>query len=225
MKHTTRFSAICSREQIGDLDAYIFGNGAIGSFTAESLCRMGVTAFHLFDDDIVVVANVGVSAYKMTDIGRTKAHALALKLREIDGTVDVKVFIDRITEKSASLIPFDAKKSLVILAFDNMEARKFIAQSACKAGVPYLIDARMGAETFQLYTFASPKMREYESVWYSDDEGDDEPCNAKATPYCASMAGAFIANSVRKLVTRQPFNGRVLFNFPAMLLSNMESSQ
>ena len=101
-----------------------------------------------------------------------------------------------------------------------METRYYVAQSACKSMVPYLLDARMGAETFQLYTYVKPKFSEYVASWYSDDDGDDEPCNAKATPYCASMAGAFIANSVRKLITRQPFKRKILFNFPAMLLVN-----
>ena len=113
MNHTTRFSAICPSEVIGELNAYIFGNGAIGSFTAEQLCRMGVVNFNLFDNDIVEIENVGVSGYYKQDIGRTKAHALALKLREINDSVDVKVYIDRITEDSAHQIQFDTKKSLI----------------------------------------------------------------------------------------------------------------
>tara|TARA_R110002020_G_scaffold55834_3_gene154855 strand:- start:107 stop:802 length:696 start_codon:yes stop_codon:yes gene_type:complete len=220
MNHTTRFSAICPSDDISNLNAYIFGNGAIGSFTAEQLCRMGVVNFNLFDNDSVEIENVGVSGYYMQDIGRTKAHALALKLREINDAVDIKVYIDKITEDSAHRIQFDTKKSLVILAFDNMETRYYIAESACKSRVPYLLDARMGAETFQLYTYVKPRFSEYVASWYSDDDGDDEPCNAKATPYCASMAGAFIANSVRKLITQQPFKRKILFNFPAMLLVN-----
>jgi|TARA_Y100000310_G_scaffold207463_1_gene208005 molybdopterin/thiamine biosynthesis adenylyltransferase len=219
MSQTTRFNAIFPQEHVGNLEAFIFGNGAIGSFTAEALCRMGIAKFHLFDYDSVEIENIGVSAYDTRHLGRNKSRSLAIKIREINEHADVRIYVDEIDETTARLIPFDTENSLPVLAFDNMEARLLVARTAIKAGTPYLIDARMGAETFQLYTLANPTIDEYEQIWYSDEEGDDEPCNAKATPYCASMAGAFIANSVRKLVTKQPFNERILFNFPSMLLT------
>ena len=55
-------------------------------------------------------------------------------------------------------------------------------------------------------------------TWYPDNEGDPEPCNAKATSYCSNMSGSFIVNAIRKYVTKQPYDREICFNFPAMML-------
>ena len=40
----------------------------------------------------------------------------------------------------------------------------------------------------------------------------------KATSYCSNMAGSFIANTIRKVVTKQPYEVALSFNFPTMTL-------
>ena len=58
---------------------------------------------------------------------------------------------------------------------------------------------------------------EYFKNWYSDEEGDSQPCNARSTNYCAGMSASFINNQVRKIVDpRSPVNPKVLFSFPSM---------
>ena len=81
-----------------------------------------------------------------------------------------------------------------------------------------LIDGRMGAEHYQQYTLLKPTLKEYLQTWYLDKDGDPEPCNAKATSYCANMSGSFIANAIRKVITGQPFNKEISFNFPTLML-------
>ena len=57
----------------------------------------------------------------------------------------------------------------------------------------------------------------YFDKWYTDEEGDSQPCNARSTNYCAGMSASFINNQVRKIVdTRSPVNPKVLFSFPSM---------
>ena len=82
----------------------------------------------------------------------------------------------------------------------------------------YIIDGRMGAEHYQQYIIAQPTLSKYKKHWYSDENGSEEPCNAKATSYCSNMSGSFIANAVRKVVTKQPYNEKFSFNFPTMML-------
>ena len=81
-----------------------------------------------------------------------------------------------------------------------------------------LIDGRMGAEHYQQYTFVKPTLKEYQKTWYSDEEGSPEPCNMKATSYCSNMSGSFIANTVRKVLTKQPYEAALSFNFPTAIL-------
>lgn len=59
----------------------------------------------------------------------------------------------------------------------------------------------------------------YYQTWYNDEDGDSEPCNARSTNYCASMAGSFINNQIRKLVDpSSPSNTNLVFNFPSMMV-------
>ena len=81
-----------------------------------------------------------------------------------------------------------------------------------------LIDGRMGAEHYQQYVILKPTLAKYKEIWYSDDEGSEEPCNMKATSYCSNMSGSFIANAVRKIVTVQPYEEFLSFHFPTMTI-------
>jgi len=83
-----------------------------------------------------------------------------------------------------------------------------------------LIDGRMGAEHYQQYTFKNPTLSQYKKTWYSDSEGDDEPCNAKATSYCSSMTGSFICNNVKKILKDEPYLNNFSFNFQTMALNS-----
>jgi hypothetical protein len=76
----------------------------------------------------------------------------------------------------------------------------------------------MGAEHYQQYTIYKPTMLKYSKTWYSDEDGSTEPCNAKATSYCSNMSGSFIANTIRKIVAKQPYHANFSLNFPTMVL-------
>ena len=102
-----------------------------------------------------------------------------------------------------------------------MNSRKQAVELALKGRArPWLlIDGRMGAEHYQQYTFKNPKLADYMRTWYSDESGDPEPCNAKATSYCASMSGSFIANQISKAITHGNVDKEFFFNFPSLTLA------
>ena len=76
----------------------------------------------------------------------------------------------------------------------------------------------MGAEHYQQYVLLKPTLQAYKQIWYSDEEGSEEPCNMKATSYCSNMSGSFIANAIRKIVTKQPYEEFTSFHFPTMTI-------
>lgn len=215
MSTTMRFSGLFD---LSELNVHIFGCGAIGSAAGMDLSRMGVGQINLYDHDTVCEENVGVSEYSLRDIGELKAFVLADKLELLNRSVRVKSHARTI--KKDSYPPMN-KEDIAILAYDNMKARLYTARGACKQKVGTLIDARMGSEQLQLYTFLSPSISQYKKYWYSDDEGDREACNIKATSYCSSLAGSFVANAVKKVVTGQPYKEAVLFHFPEMILTEI----
>lgn len=198
-----------------DFTFHILGCGAIGSSAALQIARMGATQFCLYDMDKVEEVNIGVSQYIYNDINKPKVDALADHLRNI-GVFTVGTYHERFSE----FYP-QGENDIAILGFDSMASRLQAVEALFSIpGVKplYIIDGRMGAEHYQQYVFDKPTASKYKKTWYSDESGNPEPCNAKATSYCSNLSGSMIANTIRKLVTGQPFNRSFSFNFPTMLL-------
>ena len=196
---------------------HILGCGAIGSSAAMQIARTGGTDFVLYDFDKVEEPNIGVSQYDINDIGELKTTSLKSKLLDLNSSVNVTTVDQRV----ATIMYMDMK-DIVILGFDNMESRLEIVKNILsdKYMNPHmLIDGRMGAEHYQQYVYLSNELSKYESTWYSDDEGSQEPCNRKATSYCSNMAGAFITNAIRKVLTGNPHEKELTFNFNLMSMT------
>ena len=202
---------------------HILGCGAIGSSAALQLARMGAEEFALYDMDKVDTANIGVSQYNQNDVGHAKVECLKVQLLGINTLCEVTC-LNNMFENYIYLDDND----IIILGFDSMKARlqAVKALSYYKHSKPFLlIDGRMGAEHYQQYTFIAPSIKKYEKSWYSDDDGSEEPCNRKATSYCSNMAGSFITNTIRKVVTKQPYEVALSFNFPTMTLEKKSCFQ
>ena len=207
-----------SSELVNNLENFTFhilGCGAIGSSAALQIARMGATQFCLYDMDKVEEVNIGVSQYTYDDIDKPKVDALATHLRNI-GVFTVGTYHESFSE----FYP-QGENDIAILGFDSMSSRLQAVEALFSIpGVKplYIIDGRMGAEHYQQYVFDKPTVSKYKKTWYTDESGSPEPCNAKATSYCSNLSGSMIANTIRKLVMKQPFNRSFSFNFPTMLL-------
>ena len=200
---------------LNEFTFHILGCGAIGSSAALQIARMGADRFCLYDMDKVEEPNVGVSQYTYNDIDKPKVDALQNHLLSL-GVFTVNTYYESFSEYYPQ-----GENDIAILGFDSMSIRLQAVEALCGiTGVRplYIIDGRMGAEHYQQYIFDKPTVSKYKKTWYSDESGSPEPCNAKATSYCSNLSGSMIANTVRKLVTGQPFNRSFSFNFPTMLL-------
>ena len=215
MSLTERFSDIIG-DKIDNNTFHILGCGAIGSSAATQLARCGAMHMKLYDMDTVSVVNVGVSQYTYKDIDKPKVEALKKIVSHINPLCVVEVRNGEFKDFEPD--PFN--QNIVVLGFDSMASRLEAVTiiSNCKLQPALLIDGRMGAEHYQQYTFLKPTLKKYLKTWYSDKEGDPEPCNAKATSYCSNMSGSFISNTIRKVLTGQPFNNELWFNFPTLML-------
>tara|TARA_R110002051_G_scaffold324894_1_gene424407 strand:- start:650 stop:1321 length:672 start_codon:yes stop_codon:yes gene_type:complete len=195
---------------------HILGCGAIGSSAANQLCRMGAENFVLYDMDKVETPNIGVSQYGHSHIGQHKTSALNSILKDINPSCE----ITEMSEYFKTFMYYN-EDDIIILGFDSMKSR-LEAMKICLSYKGFnpklLIDGRMGAEHYQQYTFVKPTLKGYQKSWYSDEEGSPEPCNMKATSYCSNMSGSFIANTVRKVLTKQPYEAALSFNFPTSIL-------
>lgn len=210
-------------EDFQDKIFHILGCGAIGSSAAITLARMGAADFVLYDMDRVGVENIGISQFNTSDIGKKKVNALSNAIRIINMDTEISKCHGLFTEFRKDLDSND----IVILGFDSMEARKEAAtQATKKPNQPgLLIDGRMGAEEYQQYTLINPKLKDYMKYWYSDDEAEGDPCNAKGTSYCSNMAGAFITNAVKKVMNGEGYSEEFFFNFPNYVLGKSPITQ
>ena len=203
-------------DNLSQFNYHILGCGAIGSAAAIQLCRMGAENFCLYDNDEVDTGNVGVSQYTIYDVGHPKVDMLSGKLKEINESVEI-VCEDRMFENYMYLNSND----IIVLGFDSMKSRLDAVEAIMKwkhVKPLLLIDGRMGGEHYQQYVIKNPNIKKYKEIWYSDEEGSEEACNIKATSYCSNMSGSFIANAIRKVVTKQPYEKFVSFHFPTMTI-------
>jgi len=208
-----RYSGIVTN--FGEYAYHFLGCGAIGSAAAVTMAKMGATTIHLYDMDIVESPNIGVSVYDNNDLRKTKVEALRDRLLAINPSMNVYAHHGEFKNISPEY------NNIVIMGFDSMEARLDAVTNILKLEKPdVLIDGRMGAEHYQQYTFKSPTLAQYKKTWYSDAEGDDDPCNARATSYCSNMSGSFICNSVKQILKEEPYCKDFSFNFQTMSLDS-----
>lgn len=170
----------------------IVGNGAVGGWTALALAKMGFLNMRLFDFDTVDDENMNSQFFRIHDIGKNKAEALAGLIYDFTG---VRV------EHSPKRYEGGVAPGVLIMAVDSMIARKAISTDAFShRSADLIIDPRMGAETALMYAI-NPKSKQeqenYEKSLYSDSDAVQEPCTAKATVYCATMLSGLVARTVK----------------------------
>lgn len=205
-------------DNMSEYTFHILGCGAIGSSTATQLVRMGGETFYLYDMDRVESHNIGVSQYNNSDIGLYKVDALRSNMLSINDSAKIETLNGRFEDEG---FYYQDRNDIVILGFDSMKSRMDAVRIICEnrnTKPLAIIDGRMGAEHFQQYIIKNPTINKYAQVWYTDEEGSPEPCTAKATSYCSNLAGSFIVNGIRKLITGQPYNSEFSINLPTLIV-------
>jgi hypothetical protein len=177
-------------EKLHSATVTVIGAGAVGSFTALSLVKMGVGTVEVYDFDTVSVENLGPQWFRVCDLGRFKVEALADQLAAFGGKVVPHP--DRFVAQPVS--------GIVVCTVDSMDARISIWRHVrkCRRAELYL-DARMGAEVGKVFAIrpVDPEdCRAYDSELYPSTEALRAPCTARSTIYCAAGLSAFLAATV-----------------------------
>lgn len=203
-EHLTRQLDIIPVEVL-DEPITIIGAGAIGSFVALTLAKMGFADITVFDDDKIEVENMNCQFYRFSDIGKYKADALFELIKDFTG-VEITHHVERYEEGS-----FDG---IVVSAVDNMEVRKNIWENHkhFALGTKMVIDPRMGSEFTLCYAMSPTSEKDvgsYEKTLYSDENAMQERCTAKSTMYTALHLSAHVCKVIKDLLTEHPYT-RVL---------------
>ena len=208
MTRYLRQEDLCPVQALQDLHVTMIGCGAVGSFTALALAKMGVGSMTLFDPDTVEVHNLPVQFFTNSDIGRPKVIALADQLRAM-------------TETTVTAIPeaYDGQQlgGVVISAVDSMTARRRIWRHIRGNGeVPMYLDSRMGAMVGQVLTVrpGSPiEEHAYRRTLHRDADALQEPCTARTVVFTVLGTSALVAGIVRAHVVGETLPREVVQDF------------
>jgi hypothetical protein len=202
-----RQSGLIPKDTLG-VPITIIGSGAIGSFTALSLSKMGFGNITVIDFDEVSEENMSCQWFGPGDIGQLKVKSLADQ---------IKTFTGMEIEARNEYYKEGVFNGIVISAVDSMEVRKMIYEAHKETfGVTeLLIDPRMGAESALLYA-VDPNCDEskgnYEKTLYSDVEAAHEPCTAKSTMYTALLLSGMVCKVVKDFVCKTKMPKTVLWS-------------
>jgi len=200
-QHLTRQLDIIPLEVLGE-QITIIGAGAIGSWTALSLAKMGFCNIRVIDYDTIEIENMNCQFYPHSAIGQLKVVAL----KDL-----VKAFTNIEIEAIAREYIKELYSGIVISAVDSMKVRKLIWDNhkEISFGTKFIIDPRMGAESALLYTMSPLDLEDieaYENTLYTDENSVQERCTAKSTIYTANLLSGLVSKTVKDIVTKNPYS-------------------
>lgn len=168
----------------------LIGAGAVGSYTALALLKMGVTDLTVFDHDSVASHNIPMSLYREADMGTYKVDALAGLLSYLTG-VQIKAVQKGYTNQPLS-------GTSVVICVDTMETRKRIWKQVLKAGlkVDILVDTRVERTYIEVLTvvpFAADERKNYEALLYTDMSAARQTCGNHGVVFTSLAAAQSVA--------------------------------
>ncbi len=129
--------------QLAESRVAVFGLGGVGGHAAEGLCRSGVGALDLFDNDVVSLSNLNRQLIATQDtIGMPKTEAMKQRLLSINPDVQIEARQLFYLPENADQVDL-SQYDYVIDAIDTVSAKLELAVRCHRSGVK-LISA-MGA--------------------------------------------------------------------------------
>lgn len=178
---------------------HIIGAGAIGSFTALMLAKMGMEDISVYDNDDVSIENMNNQFYRFSDIGKPKVVALAQLVHDFT-QVKIKPFNQLWTKD----VPVGLR-GIVISAADSMDVRRELFEyCATDFRIEWFLDSRMGSESALMYVMSPQNTDDrlsYSKTLYSNEDAEQERCTAKSTIYCATMLSGHLVKAIKDLIT------------------------
>ena len=125
-------------ERLSRARVAVFGLGGVGGYVVEALCRSGVGALDLIDDDVVAETNLNrqIIATRET-IGRKKTEVCAERVRSIAPECEVRLWNVFVGTETIGEFDF-SQYDYVVDAVDTVTAKLLIIERSKAAGVPVI---------------------------------------------------------------------------------------
>ncbi|HLP82003.1 MAG TPA: ThiF family adenylyltransferase [Nitrosomonas sp.] len=210
----TRQEGIIPLKKIRPRRVTLIGAGAVGSFGALIVSKMGVGYIECWDDDGVNAHNLPNQFYRKKDIEYSKSDSLQDILCDFTDAI-VVVHEQRYTSQNM--------EEIVIVATDSMSSRRNIWEQFQKKKNPkILIEARMGGELGMVYVIQkNPKTGKvpaktaafYESRLYRDEDVPELPCTERSIIYNVAGLATWICRALKGIIVGEKVPKEIIVNF------------
>lgn len=188
---------------------HIIGAGALGSWVAFFLLKMGFANLHIYDFDKVEEHNLPNQFFRESQIGETKVAATYLNFNMFfdEDVCRIKTHHMRVDDTNAHTL-----SGIVLSCVDSMTARKEIYELAYKYGpATCWIEGRLslyGAYLYSLDRKDQAVFEKYEKTLYADTEAEVSACGISQT----ALPAAVNAASMMVMQMIEFLNGNALVN-------------
>lgn len=120
----------------------IVGLGAVGSYMALYLSKIGVGSFVLIDADDVEISNLHRQAFLESDLGHQKAEQLRRRIKDINRNADIKVISKRLSEHFFDEQVISDSLDLIVNCADEPSVdftSKIISTYAMRHSIPHIV--------------------------------------------------------------------------------------
>ena len=205
----TRFlnqNLILPQERMDNTAIGIIGTGAIGSFTAMALTKMGFKNIVTWDFDKIEEHNISNQMFPVDSVGKKKALATRTMTKQFSGE-DIICLATKAEGKKAYEYLLKAFGSIchgyiLVLAVDSLDVRKKIVEDLRGIDV-HVIDARMGAKTYRVMSFTprlTDQYQDYMRTLVPDAQAVQERCGQKSIIYTVLGVAAEVCSFINWIV-------------------------
>lgn len=205
----TRHREIFDPEKF-NIPVQIIGCGAVGSWVALMLAKLGISDIHVWDFDHVEQHNIANQLFGNSDVGKKKVVALADAIYKQTG-MDIIAHCEKVVSQPMYGVVFNL--------VDSMAARKEIWDNCLKykGGVQRVIETRMGVDVGRVYNVGNMNpmnIKDYEGTLYGDDVAEVSACGTSLTVITSALSVASCA--VRGMInwhTEKHVDNEILMDF------------
>ncbi len=147
-------SSIYEKKGLQNKKALIIGAGALGNFVALGLTYTHINSIDIMDYDTVETTNLNRQILFYDAVGKNKASALCEKIKEINNSIKVKDFCERLDEKSNYFN--ENNPDIIFDCVDSFAVRAYINYFAVKHKIP-LVSGGTNSKSGQIITYIPNK--------------------------------------------------------------------
>lgn len=199
------------QQKLKDAKVAVIGAGGLGAPALLYLAGAGVGTVVLIDDDEVEISNLHRQViHSFARVGTAKADSAAQTMRELNPTITVQVFKERLTDANADSLLQGA--TVLMDGSDNFATRYAASRAAARAGIPHVWGAILGFDA-QMSVFWRDQAPVYEDLYPVEPAPGSVPncATAGVIGALAGVVGTSMAMETIKLITGvgQPLTGQV----------------